>query len=46
MQGLNTSDYRGFQWPSAAEDDEEGYPLYVNHLCLLRLCSDISCAAH
>ena len=29
MQALGTSDYRGYQWPSQHEDEEEGYPLYV-----------------
>lgn len=30
MQGLATSDYRGYSaWPASAEDEEEGYPLYV-----------------
>jgi glycogen(starch) synthase len=27
MQGLSTSDYRGYPWPASAEDEEEGYPL-------------------
>ncbi|KAH9848225.1 glycogen synthase [Lenzites betulinus] len=26
MQSLSTSDYRGMNWPSQQEDDEEGYP--------------------
>ncbi|KZV65647.1 glycosyltransferase family 3 protein [Peniophora sp. CONT] len=26
MQGLNTSDYRGYQWPNHQEDDEDSYP--------------------
>lgn len=30
MQGLQTSDYRGYQWPTSGEDEEEGYPLYVS----------------
>ena len=29
MQSLNTADYRGYQWPNHAEDDEDSYPLYV-----------------
>ena len=30
MQSLVTNDYRGgYQWPNAAEDDEDGYPLSV-----------------
>ena len=30
MQGLTTSDYRGYSaWPASAEDEEEGYPLCV-----------------
>jgi len=30
MQSLVTTDYRGgYQWPNAAEDDEDGYPLSV-----------------
>ena len=30
MQGLATSDYRGYQqWPVSAEEEEEGYPLCV-----------------
>lgn len=29
MQALNTSDYRGYQWPASQEEEEEGYPLYV-----------------
>lgn len=28
MQSLNTSDYRGMNWPSQ-DDDEDKYPLYV-----------------
>ena len=32
MQGLATSDFRGYQaWPASAEDEEEGYPLYAPH---------------
>lgn len=28
MQGLATSDYRGYQqWPVSAEEEDEGYPL-------------------
>jgi len=31
MQALVTNDYRrGNQWPSAAEDEEDGYPLSVH----------------
>ncbi|KAI0028529.1 glycogen synthase [Vararia minispora EC-137] len=26
MQALNTSDYRGYQWPQGAEDEEDSYP--------------------
>ncbi|KAH7886647.1 glycosyltransferase family 3 protein [Phlebopus sp. FC_14] len=26
MQRLNTSDYRGFDWPRGTEDEEDGYP--------------------
>ncbi|KAH9942604.1 glycogen synthase [Amylocystis lapponica] len=26
MQALETSDYRGYQWPGTAEDEDEGYP--------------------
>uniref|UniRef100_A0A5K1K6P1 Glycogen [starch] synthase n=1 Tax=Ganoderma boninense TaxID=34458 RepID=A0A5K1K6P1_9APHY len=26
MQALNTSDYRGYQWPASQEEEEEGYP--------------------
>jgi glycogen(starch) synthase len=26
MQSLQTSDYRGFNWPGANEDEEDGYP--------------------
>jgi len=26
MQGLGTSDYRGYQWPGQTEDEDEGYP--------------------
>jgi len=30
MQALVTNDYRGgYQWPNAADDDEDGYPLSV-----------------
>ena len=29
MQALGTSDYRGYQWPTSQEDEDEGYPLYV-----------------
>lgn len=33
MQGLKTSDYRGYQWPSK-EDEEDSYPLCVHFLSL------------
>ncbi|KIK98393.1 glycosyltransferase family 3 protein [Paxillus rubicundulus Ve08.2h10] len=26
MQRLNTSDYRGYNWPRSAEDEDDGYP--------------------
>ncbi|OBZ72848.1 Glycogen [starch] synthase [Grifola frondosa] len=26
MQALGTSDYRGYQWPGGADDEDEGYP--------------------
>ncbi|KAJ8461957.1 hypothetical protein ONZ51_g11209 [Trametes cubensis] len=26
MQALGTSDYRGFNWPSSQDDEDEGYP--------------------
>ncbi|EPS99936.1 hypothetical protein FOMPIDRAFT_1024034 [Fomitopsis schrenkii] len=26
MQALGTSDYRGYHWPSQADDEDEGYP--------------------
>ncbi|KAI0739519.1 glycogen synthase [Daedaleopsis nitida] len=26
MQSLNTSDYRGYQWPASQEDEDEDYP--------------------
>lgn len=29
MQSLHTSDYRGYAWPGAQEDDDDAYPLYV-----------------
>lgn len=29
MQALGTSDYRGYHWPSQGDDEDEGYPLYV-----------------
>lgn len=29
MQALDTSDYRGYNWPGAHEDEEDSYPLYV-----------------
>jgi len=28
MQALNTSDYRGHNWPGS-HDEEDSYPLYV-----------------
>lgn len=31
MQVLRTSDYRGIPWPVSAEEEDEGYPLYVLH---------------
>ena len=34
MQALGTSDYRGYHWPSQADDEDEGYPLYVVMLML------------
>lgn len=30
MQVLGTSDYRGIPWPVSAEEEDEGYPLYVS----------------
>ncbi len=38
MQSLNTSDYRGMNWPSQQDDDEDEYPLYVPRP--IRSCSD------
>jgi glycogen(starch) synthase len=36
MQSLQTSDYRGSQWPGISqEEEEEGYPLYVLSLVLV-----------
>ena len=32
MQALGTSGYRGYHWPSQADDEDEGYPLYVHVL--------------
>jgi glycogen(starch) synthase len=32
MQSLETSDYRGYLWPSANEEEDDSYPLYVVHL--------------
>jgi len=29
MQYLETSDYRGYVWPGANEDEDDSYPLYV-----------------
>lgn len=49
MQGLTTSDYRGgYQWPTSAEDEEEGYPLYVVVFFPSRsiACSDRDFLAH
>ena len=38
MQKLETSDYRGGQWPGfSKEEEEEGYPLYVS-TTLVCLC--------
>ena len=39
MQSLQTSDYRGGQWPGfSKEEEEEGYPLYVLSSRLFQLC--------
>lgn len=38
MQSLNTSDYRGMNWPSQQDDDEDEYPLYVPRP--IRACFD------
>ena len=40
MERLHTSDYRGYNWPQSAQDEEEdGYPLYV--AVLIKVLSDI-----
>jgi glycogen(starch) synthase len=35
MQTLNTSDYRGHNWPGSSVDEEDSYPLCVDIFDLL-----------
>jgi len=41
MQALNTSDYRGHNWPGS-HDEEDSYPLYVFFLSPLESATDAS----
>lgn len=41
MQSLETSDYRGYQWPGSSHiDEEDSYPLYVEEIMTRRQRSD------